>query len=314
MRRPWLVVGAALWLSSCSGPRKIAAPPPPPALESAAEIVPADLDLVLRADLARLRTFLGPDLERGLERLADAAPSGEPDHATARLLLDLLGAADTAWVGVRPGLAAELTDNVVVLRGDLAGKVPTSIGGSPPWRGPRDLGGGVLKLTRDPPPLRAAPAVLYMNEPSLVVLGSTAEIDALERTVERGAAPTRLRPPETGLVSVAARLRLLEHDLRDRAPGFSRLVREVQAITASLDLRGDELLLEAELELRSQEKVPSLVGDLRGLFSVLDRGSPEGLFANTKVEGTARFVSLRTRIPSSRAAAFLRCRLSGSCS
>ncbi|MGC4088687.1 MAG: hypothetical protein QM756_12470 [Polyangiaceae bacterium] len=107
-----------LLCAACSGPARPPLPPAPELTEPALAL-PADLDLVLRFDLQRLRSALGIDAEALLRRVSERTPSSEPDADTARLLLSLLSRTETLWLAVRPGLSAELTDGVIALRGDF---------------------------------------------------------------------------------------------------------------------------------------------------------------------------------------------------
>jgi hypothetical protein len=73
------------------------------------EIFPADLDLVVRIDLARMRSGMGPAASDELTKRA-LAGSGEPEITSA------LACAEVVWIATR---AAELEtgDRVVVVEG-----------------------------------------------------------------------------------------------------------------------------------------------------------------------------------------------------
>lgn len=239
--------------------------PPAPVIEQPALILPADLDLVFRVDLKRVRGVLGIEADALLRRLGEAAPGDEPDAATARLFLSLLGRAETAWVAVRPGLSAELTDGVIALRGDFREAVPPSIGGVPRWSGARDLGGGLFRFEREAPRLRAAPAVMYLRMPDVVIIGSEAEIDALERTIEQGALDSSPRAPEVGLVAVAARLGALQKKLSARAPTLSRYLEGAERLEGSLDRQGELFRLRLDVHFQREAQVASLASALKSL-------------------------------------------------
>jgi hypothetical protein len=146
----WCSAALGVSLFACS-PLPPAEPPPPPEaplLGDPASVIPADLDLVARVDLRRLRDALGGAFDSLFEQVMERAPSGERDAATGRLLLTLLLKADTVWLGARPGFSAEQTDSVLVLRGAFSQLVPHAIGGDPAWQRPERLGGGVLRFER----------------------------------------------------------------------------------------------------------------------------------------------------------------------
>lgn len=263
MRTLGVALGLALTLSCAPAAR----PPPSaaPTIQEPALVLPADLDLVLRLDLKRVRAALGIEADALLRRLGESAPSDEPDADTGRLLLALLTRADTAWIAVRPGLSPELTDGVIALRGDFHEALPTSLGGAPRWSGGRDLGGGLFRFDREPPRVRAAPAVIYVRVPDIAIIGSEAEIDALERTVEKGALDPSLRAPEVGLVAVAARLGSLRTKLASRAPTLAQYVEGAERLEGSLDRAGETFRVRLDVHFESEAQASKLCSELRTL-------------------------------------------------
>lgn len=259
--------------------------------------MPADLDLVIRLDLGRLRDALGEDLQRAVNALLRSAPADEPDHFTSRLVLALLSQSRTAWVGVRPGLSPELTDNVIVLRGDFRDQFPAELRGEPAWGRPTDLGGGILKFQRAAPRLRVAPAVLYFRVPDLVVIGSYAEIDALERSVERGDGDAPLQPPDTGVASVSARLLLLQARLGRRAPILGQLVRGAEKFSASAAWAAGELDVRAELTLDSPERAARVAEALGSIAKMISERTARPWLGGAVFTVLDRFVSVRLSVP-----------------
>jgi hypothetical protein len=286
---------------ACADPKLVAAPPAAPRVEEPGLVVPGDLDLVIRLDLSRLRDSLGADFERALETVLGRAPTDAPDAATRRVFLGLLARTKTAWIAVRPGLAPELTDNVIVLRGDFQDALPNVLHGEPHWDGPRDLGGGVLKFERSAPRQRVAPAVLYVRQPDLVVLGSYAELDALERTLELGRGDPPLEPPDTGIASVAARLTVLRERVRRKAPTLGKLVEGAERLTASAAWTGGELDLRLELVLDSAARARSVAEALAAIAKRLSSGMPpeRAWLERGTFDAVERFVSIRLRVPPS---------------
>ncbi|MFO7180401.1 MAG: hypothetical protein DIU78_017000 [Pseudomonadota bacterium] len=263
-------------LSACllaCGPEPLRAPPPAPVVEEPALAIPGDLDLVLRIDLARVRGALGLDPSRALDRAYDESLPAERDAGTRRLLSQLLLNTNVLWVGVRPGHSPELTDNVLVARGAFTGIVPNTIPGEPPWQSARDLGGNVRRFERAQPSVRALPAVLYVREPDLVILGSAAEIDALTRTIEQRRGDRPVRAPETGLVSVAARLAPILRRLQARAPALAELLAGSEHLRASADLTAGALRVDVEVSFAAAERAEAAGSALRRLVAALSRTS-----------------------------------------
>ena len=305
MRRHALALAASLSLAACA--RNLPPPlPPAPALAEPAFALPADLDLVLRLDVNRLRDLLGGGFETLFGDLLGRAPTAERDAATGRLLLELLLRADTIWLGARPGLSPESTDNVLVLRGRFAGLVPQDLGGDPPWPPPVRLGGGVLRYERAAPALRATPAVLYLREPDLVVVGSIAEIDALELTIERKEGAPPLRTKEAGLVALTARVGSLRQRLRSRAPTLARLLEGADRLSCAADVRAGNVELELELEYDAAEHAARVAPPLREVFAVLARSGFDWL-RGTRIEAVGPAVAVRWALPEDEARRLFAC-------
>ena len=87
-------LGAALALG-CAGSRPPPPPPKPPLVEAKGAL-PPDLDLVVRIDLARVRSALGPAVVADLRRAAQASSGLQ---GTESLLAPLFEHADVLFVG-----------------------------------------------------------------------------------------------------------------------------------------------------------------------------------------------------------------------
>jgi hypothetical protein len=283
-----VLIGALLGAPGCGASRP--APPPGPALQASrpAAAVPADLDVVVRIDLDRIRRVLGSEVAAAL-RAAASASAGD------RLLATALSQADTAWIGFRPGLAAEHIDNVVVLRGRFAGFDPPRA----EWGLPTDLGAVWRRYDRSSPPDRSAPARLYAWGEELLVFASTAEIDSVERAVEGGQNESALEPPERGVLSVAARSAMLAESVAGRSPAAARLLRKSRRLVASAELGDTELRAEVELSFELEENARS-AADAAGLLVTALRAAPGALgqFAGgISVEAVASTLVVRVRAP-----------------
>jgi hypothetical protein len=283
-------------------------------LDEPGVMIPADLDLVLRLDLARLRAVLGIEGAELMAQLAKQAPTDDPDVATARLMLSLFAHAQTAWIGVRPGLAPELTDSVVVLRGDFKGLVPEKIDGAPPWERPIDLGGSVRYFARLAPKLRAAPAVIYVRGSDLALIGSEAEVDALERGFTGQRDESSLRVPELGLVAAAARLELLRKRLEPRAPTLSRLFEGAARLSASVDRDEDgaSFRVRVELELDTPERAREVSDALTRVSQALGARGRDW-FSRVSIEPLGRMLSLGLVLSDRELLGALRCWQSAGC-
>ena len=233
-----------LALVGCAS-RQLPPPPPAPALESADDAIPADLDVVLRIDLERMQRTLGGSTLAELEARARAGAGSGVDEQ--KLMSDLLRDARTVWIALRPGESVGVTDNVVVLDGRFADFDPTRYAAAPPWHPSIDLGGGWRVYERQQPEQRSAPARIYARGNEWVVLVSAAEVDSVERTIEERLGGDALQAPSQGAVSIAARAQPLARRMRDRAPAAARLLARALRLQAHADLAASGLVAELEV-------------------------------------------------------------------
>jgi len=243
-------VAVGMALASGCGSRRLPPPPVAPAVVPAADTIPGDLDAVVRIDLRRMLQALGSEVAREVGKRVGGQGA---DPGGARLVAEAVRRADTAWLGFRPGLEPELTDNVLVLRGDFADLDVGQYDATPAWGIPLDLGGGWRRLDRDTPPVRAAPARIYRHLDDLLIFVSEAEIDGAELVVERGERVTRIHAPPKGAVSGAIRAPTLARLLRARAPAAARLLDGARMVSVQLEPPGPGLKGELEVEFREPD-------------------------------------------------------------
>jgi hypothetical protein len=299
----FLAFGATL---GCNQPRSVEAPPLAPQLDQPALAIPADLDLVVRLDLKRLRAVLGLEGGALLDALTRGAPPDLPDRDTAGLTRRLFARADTVWIGARPGLSPELTDSVVVLRGDFSEQVPSALGGMPAWRAAEDLGGAVRRFERAAPALRSAPALLYVRGTDVVVISSIAEIDALERTVEQGKFDDGVRAPETGMVAFAARLADLLRRISERAPTLAGMLEGAERIEGSLDHATRQIRVRIDVHFANGERAKESATALRGLFEAL-AGAGRAWLKAVRIDALGGDLSMKLDLDDAQVGPVLRC-------
>jgi hypothetical protein len=257
-------------------------------------IIPADLDLVVRVDVARIRRALG---DSALSRLREQAAAGVSTHpALSRLLADALLRADTVWIALRPNARPELTDNVVVLRGSFAELDPRSyrLGFGPG----ADLGGGYFRHDRETQS-RAEPARLYTRADELWILVSTAELDSVERQLEQRAGDPHLEPAEKGVLSFAARGGAVARALEDRSVQIARLLSASEEVRGHVDLDAESLDAEMELDVASEAAARDAADGLAHLAQVFGRLGPEAgtVVHALSIEAVGQQVVLRLKLP-----------------
>lgn len=237
MARATAMAALCATLVACSAPRIPPPAAPAPTAGNPQDAIPGDLDVVVRVDLARMRDALG---KSALDLLSKRAP-GEGE---GKLFDAALAHADTLWLAFRPAKHLETTDNVIVLSGHFASIEPRALG---PWGPATDLGAGWRVLDRPMMKSRSAPVRVYLRGDELIVLASTAEVDAVGRSVEQGAGDAHPDPPAKGAISVAARLPPIAALIAADSPKAARLLRQGQTLSASADIGATGLTAELDL-------------------------------------------------------------------
>ena len=252
MRGRALVVALGAVLLIACARRTVGAPPAAPArLTTLADAVPADLDLVIRVDIRRIRDALGETVWADLRKGAASSARSTGDAATEQFLAEALGRADLAYIGVRPSPSEDALDNVVALSGNFSGLDPRRTVTAPLWRPAIDLGANWRRYDRSPPRQRPAPARIYLYGDEQLVCVSEAEIDSVERVLELGKRDASLKVPAQGVIALAARLPPILPRLLEGAPTFAELVAGARELEASADVTTTGLRIAAAVKFQS---------------------------------------------------------------
>src|SRR6478736_383064 len=117
MRRRALLGLSALLLEACGPKVTPRTPPPAPRLSNAVDLIPPDLDVVVRLDLEGIKAALGA---LALSALAgDVLARGAPKQAGDDILLSSLLQARRVYLGYRPSSAGLPLDRVLALDGSF---------------------------------------------------------------------------------------------------------------------------------------------------------------------------------------------------
>jgi hypothetical protein len=248
MRRRALLFGLS---AVACGPKAAPALPPAPAITSAVELIPPDLDVVVRLDLARVKAALGVTALTALSRQVLAHDNGgqEPDELVVASLL----AAEQVYLAYRPSPLWAPLDRVLALQGHFEQLVRPPTG----FSGATDLGRDLRYWdSRAAPSSRGGVARVYALGDRVRAFVSEAELDAVERTLDGMGSARRLEPPEEGTLSLAARPGLLG---RLAGHGTLReLLEDAKALRAVADLESDGVRLKLELLLSGAEQARQL--------------------------------------------------------
>jgi hypothetical protein len=237
MHRRELLLGLLTASVGC-GPRRLPPPPDAQRVVSAAELMPSDLDVVARLDLAKMKAALGGVTLELLSRqaLSSDREGQEPDQLMQQALLE----ADVAYLGYRPSPLLLPLDRVLALQGRF-----TPIIKAPPGFGPGvDLGADLRYWDRLRGGTRTATARLYAVGSRVLAFVSEAELDAVERALAGSASSRSLAAPEAGALSFAARPHLLA---KLASGGLRELLADSQSLEVTLDLDSDVASLRAAL-------------------------------------------------------------------
>jgi hypothetical protein len=248
MRRRGLLLGLS---AAACGPKERPPLPPAPAIASAAELIPADLDVVIRLDLARVKAALGDLALTALAHqvLASGGAGQDPDE----LLVSSLLGADQVYLAYRPSPLWAPLDRVLALQGrfEQLARPPNGFSGATDLG--RDLRYWDAKVA---PTARGGVARIYALGERVRAFVSEAELDAVERTLDGLGSPRRLEPPEEGTLSLAARPSLLG---RLAGNGLLReLMADAKALNAVAELESDGVRLKLELLLSGAPQAEQL--------------------------------------------------------
>lgn len=293
-RRATLAAGLAVVLGGCGNEVPhggINAPPQPISRRlEPNEIIPSDLDVVVRLDLARLKEALGAEPEKQL-----AARLGTDPAVTAAL-----GTGRSAMLGLR-SMDLERGDHVLVVEGDMK-RFAVDKASYDPHPTANDK---VTVFLRKTPTTRRGTEVLVLLDERAVAFASPSEADAVLRVLADGADDDRGQPVAEGLLSFDLRPRRLSAELEQRFPSIARLVSQVQRVRGTVHVEAEALALRVELVARSEASADRVAR----FFSVLKDGAdPEGTSAvlrTLEVEPLGGVVSVRLRVPAALALAAL---------
>ncbi|HEX2870953.1 MAG TPA: hypothetical protein VHP33_06850 [Polyangiaceae bacterium] len=251
MQRRALLLG--LGVVAC-GPKPRPALPPAPSISSAAELIPPDLDVVVRLDLARVKATLGGAALTAVSREVLARDHERDQHQEPdELLIASLLGAEQVYLGYRPSRLWAPLDRVLALQGHFEQLVRPPVGFSRPTDLGRDLRYWDAQV---PPKARGGVARVYALGDRVRAFVSEAEIDAVERLLAGQASPRRLEPPEEGTLSLAARPQLLGRLVGNGT--LRELVEGAQALLAVVELESDGVRLKLELALSGADEARQL--------------------------------------------------------
>jgi len=286
--RAALTMTLAAALSACSGSdtkgarkTKARAPEGPRVVRRVdpTDLFPADLDMVVRVDVARMRAGLGP-------AAADALMKRAEDVAGEDAIMGLLPCADVLWIAMRSG-DLEGGDHVTAIEGKSC--VPLIEPDA--WRRVPSANSDLFIFDRIANTKRAGTARVIQLGKRATVFVSPVELDSIARVLHDGPDERRGNPAAEGLVSLDLRPRRLPPALERKYPSIGAIVASLDRVRATATLVDEGLRLKAEITAKSSAGAKRAVEFL----SALRDSSKEGRYGDVlgamkieQVEHTAR--------------------------
>ena len=247
------------------------------------ELFPADLDLVVRVDLARMRGQLGKEATAQL--LERAAADDDPWIAKA------IASADVIWVGVR------LAD---IEKGDRILVAEVKQGGGPDleeWTPAESTNKQVGIFDRKRPAPRDGTARVVVLGDSAVAFVSPAEVSSVSRVLREGPDEDRGDPKAEGVISADMRARGLPPRLRAAYPSIGKIVAGIQRVRATATLVDEGGRLEAEIIATSADAAQRAHAFLRALRDNVEDPRYAPALRTADIEAVGSTVRVRWTIP-----------------
>lgn len=209
----------------------------------ARDLLPRDLDIVFRIDVARLKAGLGPGVA---ERLA--ARAGE--HGGEGFVSEAMARADAVWIGMR---LADLDtgDRVVVAEGRL-GEIRIE---PSEWKEttPAAINEGVQILDRQGLVARDGTGRIVVAKDKLYAFISPVEVDATTRLLRDGPDEGRGDPTADGLVSMDVRGHRLPLSLEKKYPSIAAVIAGVLRVRGAATMVDSGLRVTIDVTAKSAD-------------------------------------------------------------
>jgi hypothetical protein len=283
---------AALLVASCGG--KAQGPkerPPEPAISrrvDPGELFPADLDLMVRIDVARMRAGIGPLATESIE--AQALRQAGDD-----VLKDAIRCADVIWLGARMG-DLEAGDHVVAVEGKTCSpdldperweRVPSAN---------REV--AIFDRKGDSAPRAGTARVLTLGR-RVAVFVSPVERDSVARVLRDGPDPRRGNPTAEGIVSVDLRAERLPLPIERRFPSIAAIVAGLSRVRGSAAVVDEGLQIDAEIQSPTERGADKALRFLTALRDNVADPRLTQVMQSVRLEQVERTVRVRLLLPAS---------------
>jgi hypothetical protein len=252
----------------------------------ATDLFPADLDLVVRVDVGRMRAGIGPAAADAMARRALQDKAGEE-------VREALACAEVVWIGTRVA-DFDAGDRVIAVEGKSC--MPSLLAAR--WERVRSANGRVRIFDRKDEAPRAGTARIMNLGNKATVFVSPVELDAVKRVTEAGPDPKRGAPRAEGLVSADLRAGRLPPTLEKKYPSIGAVLAGIERVRATAVLVDDGLKIEAQVLGVSP---PDAERAARFLEAMRDNLAKSPRFASmlkdARVERVEKMVEVRLTVP-----------------
>jgi hypothetical protein len=252
----------------------------------ATDLFPVDLDLVVRVDVGRMRSGIGPAVADALSRRA-LQESAEPE------LREALASADVVWVAARVA-GLDDGDRVVVVEGRTS--MPELAAAR--WERVRSRNGRLRIFDRKEEAPRTGTARIINLGNRAAAFVSPVELDAVRRVLDDGPDEKRGNPSAEGLVSLDLRAGRLPPALERKYPAIGAVLAGIERV------RGSAALVDGGVKIDAQVLGATAAGAERAarfLEAVRDSLAKDPRFAaaarDVRVEQVEKTVQIRLTVP-----------------
>jgi hypothetical protein len=250
------------------------------------DVFPADLDVVVRVDVGRMRSDIGQAAAEALSRRAFSDTSEEE-------LGEALGCAEVVWVATR---AADLDagDRVVVVEGRSC--MPDLLAAR--WRRVRSANGKLRIFDRTSEAPRAGTARIMNLGNRATAFVSAVELDSVRRVLDEGPDPKRGNPTAEGLVSFDLRAGRLPPALEKKYPSIGAVLAGIDRVRGSARLVDEGVKIDAEVlgaTAASAERAARFLEAMRDSLSETPRFAAAA--RDVRVEQVEKTVQVRVIVP-----------------
>jgi hypothetical protein len=249
------------------------------------ELLPADLDLVVRFDLARMREGLGPLVADQLAAKA-LEKRGDP------MLRGLLSCAEVLWVGLRMA-EIDSADHVAIIEGkDCDVRANTS-----DWKRIKTANGDLTIFDRISKADRSGTSRVILAGDRAVVLVSPAEIASVDRVLHDGPDERRREPKAEGIISLDLRTPRLPPELEQKYAKIGGVIAAIERIRATTDLDDKGIELEGEIVTKSFQDAARTMKILMAFRDNVESDASRVMMATLHLEQIDATVRIRWRLP-----------------